>query len=147
VAFEPDRENFKRLKENIERNCLTAMVQARPFAVGAKRGTACLTPGPPENIGLSRIDAHTAEKYSVALVALDDEIDLRNSIIALKIDVEDFEMEVLKGAERLLRNNGGYAQIEGHGDERVSQLRELMGDFGWQLVDRYGINLLFEKQS
>jgi hypothetical protein len=56
-------------------------------------------------------------------------------------------MEVLKGAERLLRNNGGYAQIEGHGDERVSQLRELMGDFGWQLVDRYGINLLFEKQS
>jgi tRNA G37 N-methylase Trm5 len=27
VAFEPDRESFKRLKENIERNCLTAMVQ------------------------------------------------------------------------------------------------------------------------
>jgi FkbM family methyltransferase len=146
VAFEPDRENFKRLKENVERNCLTAMVQARPFAVGVERGTAYLIPGPPENIGLSRIDSSTAGNYSVALVALDDEIKLRNNIIAIKVDVEGFEMEVLQGAQHLLRNNGGYAQIEGHGAKRVSEIRSIMRDFGWQLVDRCGINLLFEKR-
>jgi hypothetical protein len=31
-------------------------------------------------------------------------------------DVEGFEMEVLKGAERLFCDNGRYAQIEGHAD-------------------------------
>jgi FkbM family methyltransferase len=145
IAFEPDRENFKRLKENVERNCLTAMVQARPFAVGANRGTAYLTPGAPDNIGQSRIDSSAAGKYRVSLVALDDELDLRNSIIAIKVDVEGFEMEVLQGAECLLRNR--YAQIEGHGAERVSEIQKVMGDYGWQFVDRYGINLLFEKRS
>jgi FkbM family methyltransferase len=146
IAFEPDRENFKRLRENVERNCLTPVVEARASAVGARCGTAYLTPGPQENIGLSRIDPATGT-YGVALVALDDEIDLRDNIIAIKIDVEGFEMEVLKGAERLFRNNAGYAQIEGHGDERVSEIQELMGHYGWQFVDSCGINLLFERRS
>jgi hypothetical protein len=55
-------------------------------------------------------------------------------------------MEVLEGAERLFPNNGGSAQIEAHSDERVSDIRKLMGDYGWQFVDRYGINLLFERR-
>jgi FkbM family methyltransferase len=146
VAYEPDRENFKRLKENVERNCLTPVVEARASAVGARSGTVYLTPGPQENIGLSRIDPATGT-YGVTLVALDDEIDLRDNIVVIKIDVEGFEMEVLKGAERLFRNNAGYAQIEGHGDERVSEVQELMGHYGWQFVDSYGINLLFERRS
>jgi FkbM family methyltransferase len=146
VAFEPDRENFARLMENVKRNNLTAMVQARSCAVGARRGSAYLTPGPAENIGQSRIDGAATGKYRVGVVALDDEINIRNSSVAIKIDVEGFEMEVLKGAKRLCRDNGGYAQIEGHGDERVSEIRKLMEDYGWQFVDRCGINLRFQKK-
>ena len=104
-----------------------------------------LTPGPADNAGLSKIDRTGSGQYSVDVVALDDEVDIRGSAILLKIDVEDYELEVLAGAARLLGSNGGYAQIEGHGDERAMQITNIMQGHGWRLVDRHGIDLRFER--
>jgi FkbM family methyltransferase len=78
-----------------KRNNVAAMVQVHPCAVGTTDGSAYLTPGPPENIGQSGMDRVATGKYSVAVAALDNEIDVRNSVIAIKI--EGFEMEVLEG--------------------------------------------------
>ena len=86
-----------------------------------------------------------AGEYSVAVVALDDEIDIRASNIAIKIDVEGYELEVLTGAASLLCGNGGYAQIEGHGSERVREISERMKSYGWRLIDHSDLNLFFER--
>ena len=104
-----------------------------------------MTPGPADNLGLAKIDRTGAGRYSVDVVALDDEVDIRGSAIVIKIDVEDYELEVLAGAARLLGSNGGYAQIEGHGDERAMQITDIMRGHGWRLVDRHGIDLRFER--
>jgi len=145
VAFEPDRDHFERLVENIQRNSLTDIVRLCPHAAGAGPGKAYLTPGPADNAGLSKIDRTGSGRYSVDVVALDDEVDIRGSAILIKIDVEDYELEVLAGAARLLGSNGGYAQIEGHGDERAMQITDIMRGHGWRLVDRHGIDLRFER--
>jgi FkbM family methyltransferase len=145
IAYEPDRDNFARLAENIQRNSLTDIVHLCPYAAGAEPGKAYLTPGPADNAGLSKIDRTGSGRYSVNVIALDDEVDIRGSAILIKIDVEDYELEVLAGAARLLGSNGGYAQIEGHGDERAMQITNIMQGHGWRLVDRHGIDLRFER--
>ena len=65
--------------------------------------------------------------------------------LAIKIDVEGFENEVLSGATQLLGRNGGYAQIEAHGDEAASHLIDRMAGLGWRFRDRYGLDVRFEK--
>jgi FkbM family methyltransferase len=143
IAFEPDRQNFARLVENIGRNGLKGMSDLRPIAAGAKAGTAYLVPGGPENSGLSRLAGADSGGYGVAVVALDEATDIEGSVICAKIDVEGYELEVLAGAARLFRRNGGYAQIEGHGDKRAAEIAEMMREYGWQFVDRYGLDLRF----
>jgi FkbM family methyltransferase len=145
VSFEPDRRNFAQLIGNIERNSLTAFIDPRACAVGAKCGVASLAPAQQGNSGLSTIERSGAGEYSVTMVALDEEIGVRDSPIAVKIDVEGFELEVLAGAADLFRWNGGYAQIEGHGEARALEIKELMKGYGWQFLDRYGLDLRFQR--
>jgi FkbM family methyltransferase len=141
VAFEPDGQNFARLSENIERNGLAGVAAVRPVAAGAARGTASLVPGTPENSGLPRLDDDGL--VTVEVIALDDELDIRNGTICIKIDVEGYELEVLAGAVNLFRSNGGYAQIEGHGDKRAAEVTAIMRDYGWRFIDRHHADLLF----
>jgi FkbM family methyltransferase len=147
VAFEPDRHNFKGLAANIARNGLRDIVDARPVAIGAAAGTASLVPGTPENSGLSKLGDADPRAYSVPVVTLDGEIDLRDAMICMKIDVEDYELEALAGAADLLRRNGGYVQIEGQGDARAAEITAIMRGHGWRFIDRYGLNLRFERPA
>jgi FkbM family methyltransferase len=145
VAFEPDRQNFARFTENIARNELGGIIDARPVAICAAAGTALLVPGTAENSGLSKLGDADPRAYSVPVGALDDEIDLRGGMICVKIDVEDYELEALAGAADLFRRNGGYAQIEGHGDARAAEITAIMRGHGWRFIDRYGLNMRFER--
>jgi FkbM family methyltransferase len=146
IAFEPDKENFARLSSNLALNGLTTRVESHEVAVGARPGTATLIPSSRSNRGMSRIAATiSANSYDVALIALNDVVPLKDRKIAIKIDVEGFESEVLTGAEQLLGSNGGYAQIEAHGDEAADRLTARMAGFGWRFRDRYGLDVRFEK--
>ena len=143
LAFEPDGKNFARLSENLARNGLSGVTTARPVAVGATRGTASLIPGTPENSGLPKLGSDGV--VSVDVIALDEELDIKNNIICIKIDVEGYEREVLAGAVNLFRSNGGYAQIECHGDKHAVEIAEIMNSYGWQFIDQYELNLLFAR--
>ena len=145
VAFEPDRRNFAGLVDNIGRNDLSEVVDARPQAVGARAQTATLVADGSDNTGLSRIAAADPSGYPVEVVALDDAVDLTGGTLALKIDVEGHELDALRGAARLLGSNGGYAQIEAHGDTRAAETTAIMRDYGWQFLDRYGLDIRFER--
>lgn len=145
VAYEPDRRNLAHLVENVECNELARIVQLRPCAVGARLASLPLQLGPPENAGLSKIVGSASGDYDVDVVALDDELNIRDSIIAIKIDVEGYELDVLSGAARLFTRNGGYAQIEAHGEERAGAIRKRMTGFGWKFIDRCNLDLWFER--
>ena len=84
------------------------------MALGAKPGRVRLVPGPERDIGLSPIveGTFTAEGYEVALVRFHDLVALKGRTLAIKIDLEHYEREVLAGMTRTLHDNRGMAQIE-----------------------------------
>jgi FkbM family methyltransferase len=146
IAFEPDRDNFARLSANVKLNKLGAMAELHEAGAGAKAGTATLLPSGPANRGMSRFTTEAGEgAYEVPVVALDSVMTLDGSRFVAKIDVEGHEIEVLMGAAQLFTRNGGFAQIEGHGDQVAGVITELMATFGWRFVERYGLDLRFEK--
>jgi FkbM family methyltransferase len=110
IAFEPDERNIKRLRENILLNELEDTIQVHQFAAGSEAGELTFHPGPENSTGQSKIAADG--EISVPVVAIDDFLSLHNSRIGVKIDVEGFELEVLTGMERTLRDNECLLQIE-----------------------------------
>jgi FkbM family methyltransferase len=145
IAFEPDRENFARLQANIALNALADLIDARHAAVGDASGVVTLVPSGTANRGTSRIEPGAGDGYEVASVALDTVVPMRGAMIALKVDVEGYEAQVLAGAAQMLSCNGGFAQIEAREDAAAALVAERMASFGWRFLERYGLDLRFEK--
>jgi len=150
ILFEPDRRNAIYLRANLLINGLIGdSVLVYEAAAGAAKGRARLTPGPRYDVGLSMIAGteDTADAYEVEVVHFDDIAALANRTLAIKIDVEGYELAVLAGMERTLRENRGFAQIEVY-DERREQVVGKMADAGYALVrdfPRFPPNLVFRK--
>lgn len=94
VAFEPVTRNATLTRKNIELNRLKN-VQVLNSAVGAREGSACVT-----NESNARITEGTLGGMRVAMTCLDEYAELNPTL--LKIDVEGFEAEVLRGARSVL---------------------------------------------
>jgi FkbM family methyltransferase len=142
VALEPDPARFARLEKQIAHQGLQSRTTLIQAAVGATHGGQIgLVQG--EN-GMIQV-THRGDGYcGAALVAL-DALDLpRDQCIAIKIDVDEYEQEVFRGGSEFFRRNHGYAVIEAMG-ENVGPVAEWMATAGWRMVERYGINAMFEK--
>jgi FkbM family methyltransferase len=100
-AFEPDPFTVRHLKRNIAINCLDELVTVYNLALGASDGEVRFTVGlDTTNRVASGYDRNTR---AVRQQSLDNLIDNAFPIM-MKIDVEGFEEEVLRGAQRLLAN-------------------------------------------
>ena len=142
VALEPDPARFALLEKQIADHGLQARATLIRAAAGASHGEEVrLVHGQDGMIQVT----HQGDGYCAApLVAL-DALDLpRGRCIALKIDVDEYESEVFRGGAEFLRQNHGYAVIEAMG-ENVRPVVEWMAAAGWRMVERHGINAMFEK--
>ena len=117
VSFEPSSENFKYLTLNVGSNnyenveLLNVAAGSEPgmakLHLGIRRGTnSFFSDGTVERVGIEEVCIRTLD--SVA-----DELKLRK-ISFLKIDVEGFELEVLKGAQNILASNHPSIAMETH---------------------------------
>jgi FkbM family methyltransferase len=106
LCFEPDPENLAELRRNCSANNLrNATVYEK--AVGSFDGTVGLTPG------LNSIVANKeAGVLQIPIVKLDTEIQERIDFI--KIDVEGYELHVLNGAERIIKEHRPILFVEVH---------------------------------
>jgi len=102
IAFEPNTEAFERLIDNININRIDNKVSPINKGVGSAVGELYFSN-----------DADTENKVSinvrtntslVPVTTLDNEMIISDAIYVLKVDVEGFEMEVLKGARNLLKS-------------------------------------------
>jgi FkbM family methyltransferase len=142
VAFEPDPRNFAGLVRNIALNKLDDLIEARPHAVGDVEGDGSLFIAPLANSGLSTIRPDGTHR--VRVTPLDSALRLSGETIAVKIDVEGHEPSVLRGANSLFSDNYGFAMIEAH-DAAVLSTTDFMKSRGWLLIERHGLNLMFER--
>jgi FkbM family methyltransferase len=101
-AFEPSTANLAHLRRNAAANDWLDL-RINPSAVGAAAGEVQLVHG--AESGHHHVDARgSAAGETVHMIALDDYASQQRIDIvhALKIDVEGYELEVLRGAARLL---------------------------------------------
>lgn len=104
MAFEPDPLNFSRCSENLARNTLPNL-KVFPVALGNSEGRVPMEIRTPSNRGGNRIAPNGDGISAVELTRLDEIIGRfpDDRIDLIKIDVEGYELHVLKGAMNTLR--------------------------------------------
>lgn len=134
-SFEPDAEIAARLRRNIQRNKFTN-VTVMEAGVWSKSGyvnfvTSDLSS--PDH-GLNRFVAGENDGIGTPRrsVALDDLIGKMPPPDAIKCDVEGAEVEVFRGAEKLLREHGPWIICELHSASNDFALRNFLGRFGYR---------------
>lgn len=102
-AFEPFKETFAKLQKNISLN-QQLMIQTVNQAVSDSEDNIAMTVKNYFNTGMNQIDLSAANK-TLSAVRLDFfcETNKIQKIDVIKIDVEGFEMNVLKGSEKLIK--------------------------------------------
>ena len=107
IAFEPIPKTFKALQKNIHENGINGLVKAFNIGVGSKKGTLIFTESfdTVNHVLLNAESDSHVNKIEIPVITI-DEILSGNEVPALvKIDVEGFETEVLKGMESTLSNS------------------------------------------
>jgi len=139
-AFEADPLNFSQLQANLFLNRLTHRIEARNVFVDAKSGFVEMTKStamPDNRGGVGRYNEKDNQQ-TVRSAALDDILDFKDRRLVIKVDVENAELEALKGMRRLIGDNRIVMQIEsGTRDTIISACKELGLRYLDSLHDHY----------
>ena len=111
LAFDPIKNNIDRLKLSIKKNNFNN-IECFHTAIGSKKSKVTLgaTEKYSPNYEIDEINSVINEISD--LDYLDNLLDLNGKSLILKIDTEGYELEVLRGAINLLKNNKCFCQIE-----------------------------------
>jgi len=145
-AFEPDPRNYAQLGGNLYMNRQIGKVHAHPLALSDACGPLAFTLSPENWTGMSRVvDAEDAN-VTVAGSTLDQEFRWSGKRLMLKIDVEGHEIRVVRGGERLLRNNSCFIQVEAW-PQNAQALKDEFQRQGYRLIHQIEDDLYFANRT
>lgn len=138
VAFEPDPRNLAQLNANLFLNGLETRVRVRGEAVGAMASAGTLfaqRDGTDFSTALSGMAERPAGAVEIAVpvVALDGLYPWKGRRLAIKMDIEGYELQALQGMTALLADNSVHLQIE-IAPQNLERARTVLTDCG--LVER-----------
>lgn len=141
VAFEPDRINFAQLHANLFLNTIADRVNVHSVALSNKAGITHFHRHGDENRGRSAI--RPDGEIPIQTMILDSLLVVSGQRVALKVDVEGHEAEVLMGARSLLANNKCLLQVECFD---VSRIKPLLTELGYAVKWQIGDDYVFESE-
>ena len=131
-AFEPDRTNLCQLYANLFVNRLQRDIKVHEFGLSDHSGRITFdTSEETSSRGTRRIS--DTGNIEIDIRRLDDVLSTTGKVIAIKIDVEGHENQVVDGASNILGANQCFLQIECTA-ENLDQLRHKMENLGYQWV-------------
>lgn len=149
VCYEPNSKNRARLEENLRLNGLSNVV-VRPVGVGSHPQSSTqvfssLTPGGAsldEKIAISSYQKHDVRSEQIEIVTLDQDI-AENCLPApdlIKIDIEGWELEALRGARQTLIHHRPVLFLEMHGEtmnekrRKVAEIVAFLNEIGYHKI-------------
>ena len=154
-AFEPNKKNFLRLKENSELNNLNINLynfglsnlssESEIWFTNKDKmgGSAIFDKNDPE---LSKYDPKNIIKEKVLIKKLDEILEINNSKILIKIDVERHEKKVLSGMKKLINQNDVIMQIE-IGDEQKKEVFNYLNELNFKWINTIRHDHYFVKEN
>ncbi|WMT92618.1 FkbM family methyltransferase [Pelagibacterium sp. H642] len=140
LSFEPNPATFRHLVANVSNNGLQKLCTVRNAAVGAMRGRANAEEASAKNSGMAtvKLDAEGA----IEVVSLDDELIGETDIDLVKIDVEGWELDVLRGSLSILQHHRPLLYIEVLEGE-FDAVRSFLGAANYRCWKRFNITPTF----
>lgn len=133
-SFEPQHTLFSILKENVRLNSIEDRVALYNIGLSDTAGNASLDGVPKENIGGTSIKKD--EEGEMVLDTLDNVLGkIRHRIALLKIDVEGFEYNVLRGAKNILSKHSPLIFVEIWHEHKVNRMLALLAEYGYALQE------------
>ncbi len=105
-AFEPFPDTFEKLSRNVEKNNAQKEIHCISLGVGSAAGVLPMIKHSEANSGGYRISpVQVRDSINIQVVTIDAFVEQQNiqKLDFIKIDVEGFEMEVLKGAKKTIQ--------------------------------------------
>lgn len=102
-AFEPVQSTFEILQENVQLNNFN-QVKLHPFGLGAKKESVHIFSEEQNRGGASIVNERSNQKELIQINTL-DEVLRSQKVDMLKVDVEGYEFQVLKGAQNILETS------------------------------------------
>lgn len=148
ISFEPVKDTFDILKKNIEINNFQNKVNLFNVGVGQTTGKAILKYYNSKNIGMSQLCSD--QNGDIPIISI-DELNIDEKINFIKIDVEGFEADVIKGMTETLKRNKPLVMIEIR-DYLFAEIDNILQSIGYNHItiniDIYNIgNYLYYTQE
>ncbi len=143
IAFEPIPSTYESLVRNVEINNIQSKVKALQVGVGSKNGTLSFTSNldSVNHVNIQANEESSENIIEVEVVTIDKVLINDREPSLIKIDVEGFETEVLKGMDATLRNSTLKAvliELNGSGERYgydESMIHELFISYGFKACE------------
>jgi FkbM family methyltransferase len=133
-SFEPDSNVAERLRRNVNRNGFSN-VTISEVGVWSSIGEVSFmaADGASPDRGTGRfVTGNNAVSAPIKCVTLDEFVKEHPAPDAIKCDVEGAELEVLRGAEKLIQQNHPWILGEMHSDANARAWQEALGKLGYK---------------
>lgn len=134
-SFEPDAVVAERLRRNIARNEFSnaTVVESGVWSAACRVKFVPAGASSPDHGTGRLVEGTSIEGISIPCVALDDFVERAPAPDAIKCDVEGAEVEVLRGAGKLLASRHPWIVCEMHSQANARACREIFTRFGYSI--------------
>ncbi len=134
ISFEPFKESYYKLTDNIRLNGLDNIITTYNFALGDKKGKAEINVLDSDNQGANKIDVDV--KGNIKIIPLDSLLfDGLDRLDLIKIDVEGMEIPLVNGALKTIHKFSPLLYIEAFEMSRLIELIKILSPLGYSIVD------------
>lgn len=139
-SFEPTEKTFSILTKNLQINHLEELVDAKNIALGDQKTKADVICVDEKNCGGNKVNKNS--DGTVIMETLDN-LSIKEKIDFIKIDVEGFEYEVLKGGMTTIDKNRPYIYVEIF-DQNYDKVNHLLKTMGYVCIQKWRRDYLYQ---